>query len=201
MGTKKTSLADALFTKATQNLIGLLYSQPDRDFYTNEIIRLSQAGSGVIQRELKKLTDAGLLNLKEVGNQKRYQANKNSPFFTELRSIALKSFGLADFLRETLKPMSQHIQIAFIYGSIAKQIDTASSDIDLLLIGNHLIYADFFKLFEAAEVKLGRKINPTLYSPNEWTRKLSAKNNFISKIMDQAKIFLLGNEDELKQLK
>jgi predicted nucleotidyltransferase len=200
MSIKKNNLSDALFTRAKQSLLGLLYGQPDKDFYTNEIIRLTNIGTGAIQRELKKLADAELITVKEIGNQKRYQANKTQPFFAELRSIVLKSFGLAYTLEDALKPMSKRIMLAFVYGSVAKQTDTASSDIDLILIGNDLIYADVFKLFEKAELKLGRKINPTIYSPAEWNKKRKSKNNFILKIIEQPKIFLLGSENELKEL-
>jgi predicted nucleotidyltransferase len=200
MGTKKNNLSDALFPKVRQLVLGLLYGQPDRDFYTNEIIKLTQMGNGVIQRELKKLSESGLLIIKEIGNQKRYQANKATPFFYELRGIVLKSFGLSEILQAALKPLFKKISIAFIYGSIAKQTDTANSDIDLLLIGFDLIYGDIFKLLEKIESKVGRKINPTIYNPEEWSRKLKAKNNFIQKISSQPKIFLKGSENELKQL-
>lgn len=199
MGIKKNNLSKALFPKVRQVVLGLLYGQPDRDFYTNEIIKLTQMGTGAIQRELKNLSEAGLLTTKEVGNQKRYQANKSSPFFSELRSIVIKSFGLSDILREALQNLDDRITVAFIYGSIAKQTDTATSDIDLLLIGNNLIYADIFKLFEGIEHKVGRKINPTIYSPKEWTRKIKSKNSFLRKILEQPKIFLKGSENELEK--
>src|SRR3990167_8959929 len=105
MPQKKITLSDALFSKVRQRVLGLLYSQPDLDFHTNEIIRLTHSGTGAVLRELESLTTAGLVIVKQVGNQKRYQANRNTPFFAELRSIILKTFGLADVLRKTLKPI------------------------------------------------------------------------------------------------
>ena len=201
MSSDKISLSDALFSKVQQNVLGLLYGQPDSDFHTNEIIRFTQAGTGAVQRELAKLTSVGLLIVKQVGNQKRYQANRATPLFSELRSIVLKTFGLADVIRETLSPLNQHIHLAFIYGSIAKQEDTASSDIDLMLISDSLTYAEIFQLLESAEIKLGRKINPTFYSSTEWTRKYKEHNNFITQILKQPKIFLIGTEDELAKFK
>lgn len=201
MSTIKTNLSDALFSKVQQRVLGLLYGQPDMDFYTNEIIRYSDSGSGAVQRELKKLTAAGLLIVKKVGNQKRYQANRETPFFAELRSIIIKTFGLADILREALKPMVSRITLAFIYGSIAKQEDTATSDIDVMLIGKDLTYADVFKLLEKAESQLGRKINPTFYSPADWLHKYNEDNNFINKVIKQPKIYLIGTEDELAKLR
>jgi predicted nucleotidyltransferase len=197
MKRKKVNLSEALFSKARQRVLGLLYSRPDSDFHTNEIIRMTQSGNGAVQRELEHLTAAGLLIVKQLGNQKRYQANRNTPFFPELRCLILKTFGLADILHDALHPIKKHIHIAFIYGSIAKQEDTANSDIDLMLIGENLTYADVFHLLENAEAKLGRKINPTFYSPSEWFRKNKENNHFIVKIQKQPKIFLIGTEDEL----
>ena len=201
MTKKKINISDALFSKVRQRVLGLLYTQPDSDFHTNEIIRLTDSGTGAVQRELESLTGAGLVIVKQVGNQKRYQANRDTPFFTELRSIILKTFGLTDVLRETLKPIAKQIHIAFIYGSIAKQEDTAKSDIDLMIIGENLTYADVFQLLEKAESQLGRKINPTFYSPSEWLRKNKDRNDFVKKILKHTKIFLIGTEDELAKLK
>src|SRR5262245_53602980 len=124
---KKINLSNVLFSKVQQGILGLLYGRPDADFYTNEIIRLTNCGTGAVQRELAKLTAAKLLIVKQVGNQKRYQANRAAPYFAELRGIVLKTFGLVDVLHAVLKSVELKIQIAFIYGSIAKQEDTVTS--------------------------------------------------------------------------
>ena len=200
MTKKKISLSDALFSKVRQRVLGLLYGQPDSDFHTNEIIRLTDSGTGAVQRELENLASAGLVMVKQVGNQKRYQANRDTPFFAELRSIVLKTFGLADVLREALNPIAKLIQVAFIYGSIAKQEDTANSDIDLMIIGEDLTYADIYELLDKAEEQLGRKINPTFYSVSEWLRKNKNGNDFITKVSKHPKIFLIGTEGELVKL-
>lgn len=200
MPKKKINISDALFSKVRQRVLGLLYGQPDSDFHTNEIIRLTDSGTGAVQRELESLTSSGLVIVKQVGNQKRYQANRDTPFFVELRSIVLKTFGLADVLRSALQPLAKQIQFAFIYGSIAKQMDTARSDIDLMIIGKDLTYADIFELLEKAEAQLGRKINPTFYSISEWLRKNKDKNNFVIKVLQHPKIFLIGTEDEFVEL-
>lgn len=200
MGTIKSSLSNVLFSKARQNVLALLYGQPDRSFHTNEIIRLTNSGTGAIQRELDKLSSVGLIAIEAIGNQKRYTANRTSPLFAELRGIVLKTFGLADVLQEALSPISPKIHIAFIYGSIAKQEDTAHSDIDLMLISDNLTYADLFKLLEEAQACLGRTIHPTFYSPAEWKRKRESNNHFLNQIMTQPKIFLMGTENELVQL-
>src|SRR5580698_8448852 len=123
MSIKKIGLSNVLFSKTQQHVLALLFGQPDSDFYTNEIIRLTQSGTGAVQRELAKLSNAGLIIIKPFGNQKRYQANRDSPLFAELRSIILKTFGLADILKEALKSQLKNIDFAFVYGSIAKQED------------------------------------------------------------------------------
>ncbi len=158
-------------------------------------------GSGVVQRELKKLTSVGLISVQLLGNQKRYKANQEVLIFDELRSIILKTFGLPDVLREALEPMRTKIQSAFIYGSIAKQSDNANSDIDIMVIGEDLTYSDFFKIMVGIELKLQRKINPTFHAPQEWIRRVKEKNHFVDKIIMQPKIFLIGTEDELKNLR
>ena len=196
----KVSLSNVLFSKAQQHVLGLLYGQPDIDFYTNEIIRLTKIGTGAVQRELAKLTAAGLITVRQLGNQKRYQANRLTPFFAELRGIVLKTFGMADVIRAALSPLAGKIDFAFIYGSIAKQEDTANSDIDLMIISDNLTYADFFKLVEKTESQLGRKINPTFYSSSEWTRKNKQTNNFVVQILKQPKIFLIGTQDGFIEL-
>lgn len=197
----KVNISDALFSKVRQRVLGLFYGNPNSDYHTNEVIRLTQSGTGAVQRELKNLSSAGLIIIKQVGNQKRYQANRESPFFSELRTIVIKTFGLADVLKNALHPIANQIQFAFVYGSVAKQEDTAKSDIDLMLIGNNLTYADMFQLLQETEVKLGRKINPTFYSPKEWKDKLKDGNSFLIKILKQPKIFLIGEDDELNQLR
>lgn len=201
MGIIKNSFSNVLFSKARQRVLAVLYGQPDRGFYTNAIIRLTHTGSGAVQRELEKLVGAGFITVKYVGNQKHYQANRASPLFSELRGIVLKTFGLADVLRQALKPVVSKIHLAFIYGSVAKQEDTANSDIDLMLLSDKLTYTDLFPLLQKAETHISRTINPTFYSPVEWIRKLKNNNNFLIQVLKQPKIFLIGTEDELSKFR
>ncbi|MCE3254336.1 MAG: hypothetical protein K0Q67_3356, partial [Cellvibrio sp.] len=138
MGTNRTGLADALFSKVQQQVLGLLFVNAQRSFYTNEIVRFVGSGVGVVQRELEKLAESELITIQKIGNQKHYQANPDTPIFSELRSIMLKTVGLADILRLALLSYSDKIQAAFIYGSIADGRDTAKSDIDLFIISKEL---------------------------------------------------------------
>lgn len=197
MGTKTITLADALFSKVQQRVLGLLFVSAGRSYYTNEIMRLVDAGVGAVQRELEKLEASGLVLTHKIGNQKHYQANCDAPIFEELRAILVKTVGLADGLRAALLPMAKQIQIAFIYGSVAKGGDTARSDIDLLLVGSDLSYPDVYSALARCEALLGRPVNPAIYSMSELKRKLLDDNAFISKVLAQPKIFLLGSSDDL----
>lgn len=197
MGMSKTSVADALFPGLQQRVLGLLFGQPDRSFYGNELLRLTGTGRGALQRELEKLVAADLVTVTSIGNQKHYQANAASPIFAELRGIVLKSIGLADVLRTALKDVADRIRIAFVFGSVAKGTDTAASDIDLMVVADELSYTDLFEGLATAEQMLGRKVNPTLYTPAALAEKIRAENNFVLRVLSQPKIFLIGGEHEL----
>lgn len=197
MGTIQNSLIDALFPKVQQRVLGLLFVNAHRSFYTNEVVRFVDSGRGVVQRELESLAQSGLVTIKSIGNQRHYQANSETPIFAELRSILLKTVGLADVLRLALQPLSDKIQAAFIYGSVAKGSDTANSDIDLLIIGTQLAYPDVFEALGTQETVIGRPVNPSIYSTEELQRKLAEDNSFVSRVFEQPKIFLIGSENDL----
>ena len=119
--TESSALADALFPKVRQRVLAVLFGTPDRSYYANEVIALAQSGTGAVQRELADLSAAGLLTVSKQGNQKHYQANASAPVFAELRSMVLKTMGLANALRVALAPLAEQITAAFIYGSVARQ--------------------------------------------------------------------------------
>lgn len=194
---KRTSLADALFSTTQQRVLALLFGQPGRSFFATEVIRLAGGGSGAVQRELARLVDSGLVTVARVGTQKHYQANPKSPIFAELSAIAQKTVGLAEPLREALAPLAQRIAAAFVFGSVAKRSDRATSDIDVLVLSDTVDYADVFAALQSAEAKLGRTINPTVYRPADWRKKLRSGNAFVRKVAGQPKLFLIGREEVL----
>lgn len=201
--TTSSSLADALFPKVRQRVLGVLFGNVGRSFYANEVIALAQSGTGAVQRELVALADCGLLTVTKVGNQRHYQANASSPVFAELRGLVLKTVGLADVLRMALAPLAGQIEAAFVYGSVAKQQDTAQSDIDVLIVSNPLAdlgYADVFGALEAASNALGRKVNPTLYTTMDIASRILNNNAFITKVLDQPKIWLIGDALTFEQI-
>ena len=192
-----SATADALFPKVRQRVLAVLFGMPDRSFYANEVIALAQSGTGAVQRELADLSAAGLLTVSKQGNQKHYQANASAPVFAELRGLVLKTMGLADVLRAALAPLAGQIDGAFIYGSVARQQDTAQSDVDLMIVSSTLGYGEVFGALEGATVSLGRKVNPTLYSPADWAQRLDSDNAFATRVWQQPKIWLIGNEAQL----
>lgn len=195
ISSSQSTVADALFPKVRQRVLGVLFGTPDRSFYTNEVIGLAQSGVGAVQRELADLAAAGLLTIRQQGNQKHYQANAGAPVFAELRGLVLKTMGLADVLRAALAPIAPQIAQAFVFGSMAKQQDTAQSDVDLLVVSNTLGYDDVFAALEAASQTLGRTINPALYTAADFQARQQGDNAFINLVMQQPKIWLIGQKE------
>lgn len=206
MGTKKVptkkvkkntkpqkSLLDALFTSTQKKVIGLIFGTPDRSYFATEIIRLAGAGSGAVQRELQALSASGLISITNHGKQRYYQANRESAIFEELRSIIIKTVGLTEPLKNALKNIKHDIDIAFVYGSVAKGTDTATSDIDLLVVSKTLSLAELYDALTNAEKSLGRKISPTLYTPEEFNKRIQNKNSFIEKVLASEHIILVGD--------
>lgn len=194
---RQTSLADALFSTTQQRVLGLLFGQPERSFYASELIALVGAGSGAVQRELARLEQSGLVTVRRLGTQKHFQANPDSPLFGELSSIARKTVGLAEPLRDALTPLASRIIAAFVFGSVAKRKDTAASDIDLMVVSDRLTYADVFEALEVVSSKLGRTINPTVYVRREFARRRREGNAFLTRVLAQPKLWILGTEDDL----
>ena len=195
-----TSLARALFSQVQLRVLSLLIGQPSRSYQLTDVITLVGSGRGAVQRELRKLTSAGIVELSINAGRKVYQANKQSPIFRELHGIIVKTAGIAGPLRTALRTFSNKISLAFVYGSIAKGSETAKSDVDLMIIGRDVAYSDVYKALQKAERRLQREINPTLMSASEWNKKLSDGNQFIGKIAQQPKIFVIGTEHELKRI-
>ena len=196
-----SQLGDALFTTTQQNVLGLLYTEPGRSFYTKEILRLTGMGVATIKRELDRMVAAEILTLTRIGNQHHYQANPECPIYEELLSIVRKTFGVADVVRNALVPIQDSIVYAFIYGSIAKGKEMAKSDIDLMLVGNHLNYGDVMDLLIPVERKLGRPVNPSIYTAKQVRDKLKSKNSFIARVLKQDKLWIKGGQDDIKGIR
>ncbi|MBN8716482.1 MAG: nucleotidyltransferase domain-containing protein [Xanthomonadales bacterium] len=192
-----TNLADALFTTTQQRVLGCLFGEPGRTFSISELIQTTGAGSGAVQREVARLAGSGLVLMTPLGNQKRYHANPDAPIHDELVAIVRKTFGLAAPLREALAPLANRVQMAFVYGSVAKGSDTAASDIDLMLVTEDLTYPEVMAALHPLIERLGRDINPTLYTPADLRKRIAAGNSFITRVLAQPRLWLIGGEHDL----
>lgn len=192
----RSNIGNALFTKTQQRVLGLLYGRPEQSFYLNEIVRLAAIGKGSVNRELDKLCAAGLLTVTRQGNQNHFKANPASPIFNELKAIIQKSFGVVDILRAALAELLPQVELGFIYGSIAKGSEHAGSDIDLLLVADDVSYGVLMELLAPAEQQLGRTINPTLYSIKEFSDRKQNERAFITRVLAQPKLWLVGATEE-----
>lgn len=187
-----SGIADALFSKVQQRVLAVLFGSHLRSFYSNELITLAGSGSGAVQRELTRLSAAGLVTVKRIGNQKHYQANAAAPVFEELRGLVLKTSGLVDVVRSALAPLAEQIRLAFIFGSVASATDTATSDVDLLIVSDTLAYGEIFAALEPATNRLQRNVNPTLYSRSDIDHRARAGNSFLERVLAQPKMWIIG---------
>ncbi len=185
------SLANALFTDRRSRLFRWLFGLPERSFHLNELLRLTQLGSASLQQELKQLTESGVVRAERIGNLKMFQANPQSPVFKELVSLTRKTVGLQALLSTAILPLRDKLQQAFIYGSVAQQTDTATSDIDLMLVGDGLLLSDVLQCVGALESELGRKINPTCYTVQEFSKRQADASSFVNKVLQKTTLNLL----------
>jgi predicted nucleotidyltransferase len=192
-------IVDFLFTSTQQRLLRMLFGQTERSFYANELIARAGTGTGAVQRELLRMEQAGLLTTRRIGNQKHYQANPRCPIFAELRAIVRKTLGAADLLHTALAPMWDDINVAFVYGSVAEGTEHADSDVDLMVISPALSNTALLRALEPARVELGRTVNPTLYTPEEFFQRVRERRAFILRVLAKPKLFIKGAENDLVQ--
>jgi predicted nucleotidyltransferase len=199
MRTTANSPGNVLFGQTRGGILALLYGHVDESFYVREVARHLGTSVGAVQRELAKLSEVGLINRSGVGNQVFYQANRNSPVFGEMRALVAKTVGIFRVLSSALEPLANRIAVAFVYGSIARQEEKADSDVDLMIVGK-VTLDEVLAHLGNLEASLGRTVNPTVYSSREYKAKISSGNHFLNAVMQGEKVFLLGDEDELRKM-
>ena len=192
-------LCSGLFGKTRQVVLALLFGRADSAFYTKQILDAVKIGRGTVQRELKNLTDTGIIIREVQGRQVYYHANEKCPIFNELKSIVRKTFGVADVIKQSLASSARKIRVAFIFGSVARSADDRRSDIDLMVVGR-ISFGDVVSLLGPAEEKLAREINPVVYPIAEYKRKVREDHHFVKTVLEDEKIFVAGDEDELRKL-
>jgi DNA-binding transcriptional ArsR family regulator len=198
MGTiENDQISSALFGKVRRAILALFFSRVEESFYLRQVIRLTGKGQGAVQRELKSLTDAGIITKSKQGRQVYYQVNKDCPVFKELRSLITKTAGLADVLRKTLSKMSNNIEIAFVYGSQANATAKPSSDVDLLVVGD-IEELVLHRAVAAAERLLDRQVNYTLLGTQEFRRRRREKGGFLSRVLSGESIYIIGKPQDVR---
>jgi len=199
MGKLKKDMTAVLFPGTRRKILALFFLNSDQEYYFSEVVRLTGTRQGVIQRELKTLADAGILNAEKRGRQKFYAVNRKHPIFRDLRNIIFKTFGVIGQVRDALKPLEKRIEVAFVYGSFAKGEEVADSDIDLFVIGKAPL-DEIVSALTKVENAIGREINPSLFSEIEFKKKYSQKNHFLRSMAKTEKEFIIGTEDEFRRL-
>jgi len=193
--TQGKSLWNALFTRTQRQVLSLMFGFPDRSFYANEVVRRAGVGTGSVQRELARLSACGLLSVSRIGNQKHYQANPESPIFSELRSIVIKTFGVLDQLRTALGDLHADIHLAFIFGPGVLSAAQESPDIDMLIVSDSLDYAQVVGAFTETENRIGRTVHPVLMNRDEFDSLETGASEKTPGILDQPRTLLVGRFD------
>jgi predicted nucleotidyltransferase len=197
--TEAGKASSVLFGQTRRAVLALLYGHADESFYLRQIARATGTGLGAVQRELRQLHDADIIRRTVQGNLVLYQANSGSSIFEELKSLLTKTAGVYDIIREALMSLAERIRIAFVYGSVARRNERAGSDVDVMVVGN-VSFGDVVSCLERAQKMLGREINPTVYPVAEFRSKLQSGNHFLTSLLKQEKLFIIGDERELARM-
>jgi predicted nucleotidyltransferase len=193
---RKIRQLDALFPRTRQGILAAILMRPEKAWYVSELARRMQVPSSSLQRELQELTKAGVLKCHKQGRMVYYQADAESSIFPDLRGLLLKTAGLVDVLAGALKPLAAKLRTVFVYGSIANGTEQSNSDIDLMVVGATSPIALALPLRRASQF-LGREINPTIYTPEEFNKKRAAKDNFLRQVLDKPRLYVLDKSNEL----
>ncbi len=196
---KTDSLSATLFGKTRRAVLALLYSHVEEPFYLRQIARTAGVGLGAVQRELKKLSEAGIIRRTVRGRQVYYQANPECPVYSELKSLVVKTVGVGEVLRAALVPLADRINVAFLFGSLVRGGERSSSDVDVMIVGD-VTFAEVVTVLGRVQETVRREINPLVYPPEEFRFKLAADHHFLKKTLEGSKFFLIGDEYELTKL-
>jgi predicted nucleotidyltransferase len=191
----KKSSVDALMPPVRQRLLSLTLGAPDRWWYLSELAGALGRSPSSLQRELKSLTAAAILLMRRDGRRTYYRANESSAIYEELRGIVRKTMGIPHEVRSALTPIDQKIALALLYGSVARGQERADSDVDLLVVADDLTLEELYRRLAPVEKRLQRRVNPTLYTREEFRRRKRTKNAFLENILSSDSIILTGDID------
>lgn len=194
-----TSIAHYLLGHTRSSVLCALFLHPDKSLHVRELARVTGVSPGSLHRELRALSDLGLLLRQEVGRQVHYQANPQCPVFAELAGLLRKTAGVADVLRDALTPLGEKVELAFVFGSVAAGTEHAGSDVDVMLLGS-AGFGDVAIALADVQATLGREVNPTPMSMQDFARKLAEGDGFARSVVVSPKIWLIGDEDDFAKL-
>ena len=189
------SIGTAIFSDSQSRVYRWLFGQPERVYHLSELRRLTGLGSASLQREINRLVDAGLVREQRMGNLRQFQAQADSPVFTELVALTRKTLGVVPLLQQALAPLQPALRAAWVYGSVARQTDAAHSDVDVMLVGDGLSLNAVLQQLLPLEEQLGRKINPNCYTPQEFESRRREPDSFVNRVLAQPVLALIGNVD------
>jgi predicted nucleotidyltransferase len=190
---------EGLFSNTRRAVLALLFGRTETSFYTKQILDAVKIGRGTVQRELKNMTDMGIIIREVQGRQVYYRANEKCPIFNELKSLVRKTFGVTEVIRQSLEPAAPKIKLVFIFGSMATGTEKKGSDIDVMVVGT-VSFGDTVALLASAQEKLGREINTVVYPAAEFKKKVKEDHYFVKTVIKGEKIFIIGDESELNRL-
>jgi predicted nucleotidyltransferase len=187
---------DALFSPTRQAvLVETLVRQTP--VYLNDLARRTGRSASSLQRDLNALVGADILHSRRDGNRVYYQPNFSCPFLFELRGLLTKTAGVVDVVRDALEPLAPQIDVAFIYGSVARGEEVSESDVDLMIVSDDVDLWGSSPAVDDAAAKLGRPVNPTTCSGEEFARRVANQDHFLCSVLEEPKLFVVGTEDEL----
>ncbi|WP_137719234.1 nucleotidyltransferase domain-containing protein [Methylobacillus flagellatus] len=189
-------LSNLLFGEYRKRVMGLLLLHPEQSYHVRELARLTHTSAGTLHKELSKLSEAGILQSTKVGNQQRYSANVQCPIFEELASILRKTSGLVEVIANALSSVRHQIELAFVFGSVARGEQQTYSDIDVMIIGD-ISFGDVVGLLHQCQTSLKREINPVVYSIDGFNSRMANNDSFLKEVLQKPKLFIVGDDHEL----
>ncbi len=192
---RKKSVVDALMPPVRQRVLGLTLGTPDRWWFLSELAETLGTSPSSLQREIDSLTAAAILVMRREGRRTYYRANENNAIYQELRGIVRKTMGIPQEIRASIAPIDRRISVALLYGSVARGEERADSDVDVLVVADDLTLEELYRRLAPVEKRLRRKVNPTLYTRDEFRRRRRAKNAFLENILSGDHIILTGGID------
>ena len=194
-------LSDLFCSRVRSEILRLLFSEPASEIYLRELVRQSGLTLGTLQQDLKLLRSRDLVVARKDGNRVFYSANKNHPLYKDLCQIVSKTVGVIPQLKERLLPLKEsgQIEVAFVYGSIAKNKEKSLSDVDVMIIGKLGLRGASSALFSLSD-QVGREINPHTLTPQEFNKRVKEKNHFLTQVLSEPVTFLVGDQNDLERL-